>query len=384
MILTENDTAEDVMLFENAFKFATIGMALVSPEGKWLKVNQAVCNLLGYTAEELLNINFQYVTHPDDLEADLFYVQELLQGSRQSYQLEKRYFDKNGKLVWTLLSVSLIRKENAEPRFFISQIQDITELKVTQQNLHNNSKLVALGEMSAGMAHEINNPLTVINLHATAIEQILMEQRPDLEMVMKFTHKITDTVKRISTIVTSLKKFSRVSTGLEGFEPSRVGDVLEDALGLCMEKFKSKGVELIVNNPDDPVVECNPLDLSQVIINLINNSYYAVRDLEKKEINIDVQAHGNHITISVIDSGPGISQEVREKIMDPFFTTKPVGEGSGLGLSISKSIIQFHHGEIFLDSVSKKTRFVIKLPKNLAYLRSLSEASSTASRILPI
>ena len=105
-------------LFHSAFKFSPIGIALVSPEGKWLKVNDALLTLLGYSEEEFLSLDFLQMTHPEDLKADLDYVSELVLGKRETYQMEKRYFHKNGSVVYALLSVSLIRNADFSPRFF--------------------------------------------------------------------------------------------------------------------------------------------------------------------------------------------------------------------------------------------------------------------------
>jgi len=122
-------------LFQNAFEFAAIGMALVSTEGKWLRVNRAICEITGYSEAELLKRTFQEITHPDDLDLDLENVRKMLASEIDTYQMEKRYFHKNGSIVWVLLSVSLVRTESGEPLFFISQIQDITRQKTSEQQL---------------------------------------------------------------------------------------------------------------------------------------------------------------------------------------------------------------------------------------------------------
>ena len=126
---------KDDKLFFSAFQFAAIGMALLSPAGKWLMVNKALCDLIGYSEEELLKLTFQDITHPDDLEQDLQYVQKMLSGDLETYQMEKRYFHKDGSTIHTLLSVSLVRDEKTSPLFFISQIQNITNRKLLENEL---------------------------------------------------------------------------------------------------------------------------------------------------------------------------------------------------------------------------------------------------------
>ena len=143
-------------LFESAFECAAIGMALVAPDGHWLRVNRSLCRLVGYSSDELLTIDFQTITHPDDLEADLAQVARLLSGHTDSYQMEKRYIHKTGRVVWILLSVSLVREGDGTPRFFISQMQDIAARKTAEHSLRGaNARLKRLVEaLPAGVLVE--------------------------------------------------------------------------------------------------------------------------------------------------------------------------------------------------------------------------------------
>ncbi len=137
---TEEALRESEARFGSAFEFAPIGIGLVSLDGKWVKVNQVLCELLGYTEQELREKTFQEITHPDDLDADLHFVDQMLRGERISYQMEKRYFHKLGNIVWTLLSVSLVKDHEGKSQYFISQIQDITERKRTEAEIHRRAK----------------------------------------------------------------------------------------------------------------------------------------------------------------------------------------------------------------------------------------------------
>jgi PAS domain S-box-containing protein len=121
--------------FEAPFDYAAIGMALVGRDGRWLKVNHSLCEIVGYSEEELLGLTFQDITHPDDLDADLVHVHDMLTGAIRYYHMEKRYFRKDGQIVWILLSVSLVHDAEGESLHFISQIQDITDRKRVEEEV---------------------------------------------------------------------------------------------------------------------------------------------------------------------------------------------------------------------------------------------------------
>lgn len=124
-------------VFKNAFLYSAIGMALVSLEGNWLKVNVKICRLVGYSEDELLKLTFQDITHPDDLDLDLKYLQQMIEEKIQNYNMEKRYLHKNKEIIWLLLSVSLVRNNNGEPLFCISQVSDFPYYKTFASHIEN-------------------------------------------------------------------------------------------------------------------------------------------------------------------------------------------------------------------------------------------------------
>ena len=149
-------TAQQRRPFPSAFASAAVGMALVAPDGRWLQVNRSLCDIVGYSEQELLTKTFQDITHPDDLETDLGYVRQMLAGEIRTYQMEKRYFHKQGHVVWILFSVSLVRDSNGEPLYFISQIQNITERKRAEEQVNQNA---ARAEALARIAARLNAQL---------------------------------------------------------------------------------------------------------------------------------------------------------------------------------------------------------------------------------
>lgn len=195
----------DDKLFQSAFKFASIGMAIVSTTGQWLMVNASLRSMLGYSEEEFSKITFQKITHPDDLERDLKSVELMLRGEMQTYQMEKRYIHRNGTIVWGLLSVSLIKNDDGEPLYFISQIQDITQLKKAEKQIAETEKLAAVYELSVKFAHEVNNPLTIITINCEVIDQLIKESNPDYRFIEQLNTKSAVAASRITTIMKEIK-----------------------------------------------------------------------------------------------------------------------------------------------------------------------------------
>lgn len=233
------------------------------------------------------------------------------------------------------------------------------ELEISKIQLINSSKMASLGEMASGMAHEINNPLAIIQGKVKVISMMLEDLQLNQPSVFTEIHKIKLTTDRIDKIVKGLRNFSRASNN-DPFEPILLQKLLEETLDLCAEKFKAHGIDLRIKPIPDVFIMCRPSQISQVFINLLNNSSDAIEESREKWIEIDFKAENNKICIFFTDSGPGIPEDIAARIMEPFFTTKEVRKGTGLGLSIAKSIIETHHGSIWLDHSHPNTRFVIE------------------------
>lgn len=223
------------------------------------------------------------------------------------------------------------------------------------------SKMLTLGEMASGVAHEINNPLMIL---LSSVE-ILKELSPEEEGSDTFTllNNIEKSVERIRLIVKGLKTFSRNSEN-DPLIKSSLQEIIKDTLTLCQEKIKISNTRLEITLPDEPAfVNCRPPQITQVLVNLLNNSRDAVAGNTEKWIKVEINSDDNNYILKVTDSGKGIPLEVQEKLFNPFFTTKPIGQGTGLGLSISKGIIAGHQGHLFVDNNCENTCFVITLPK---------------------
>ena len=237
------------------------------------------------------------------------------------------------------------------------------ELIVTQGLVHHSNKMASLGEMAGSIAHEINSPMQSINLIAQRVQRQLKKNISAEDIDASMT-KITNSVHKISEIIDSLRKTSRGSTDDEFFDIS-LGELVDDIINMTGERFKVTNVKFQVNYHNaskNSLIQCQRLQISQVLINLINNAYDATQSEKDKWISIDFYKTNEKIIISITDSGKGIAIDIIDRIFEPMFTTKEIGKGTGLGLSISNEIILKHNGLFYVDKDADNTRFVIELP----------------------
>jgi len=238
--------------------------------------------------------------------------------------------------------------------------------KVTyqQMTLANSARLSSLGEMAAGIAHEINNPLAIISGTSMVIRKRQQKGTLTDERLAEALNDIDKTVLRISRIIKGLRNISRDASDEECAEVA-LADVFSEVLAVCAEKFRNNQVELRLDLADEerPVVKGRRVQLSQVVLNLLSNAFDAVEKLEgARWVELKVELDEAEPVITVRDSGPGIPAHLQEKIFQPFFSTKDVGKGTGLGLSLSKAIVEKHGGALGLETVGGHTQFTVRLP----------------------
>jgi C4-dicarboxylate-specific signal transduction histidine kinase len=224
----------------------------------------------------------------------------------------------------------------------------------------NTARLAAVGEMAADVAHEINNPLTVIDLHATKLKRL--ESTLPTDMINSID-KIQMMVKRIGKIIKGLRSLSRDGDA-DPFVAFSVHNMIEDVKMLVEMKVRSHDIKFDVS-VSDPSLQAigREVQISQVLINIIGNAVDAVTGMPEKWIRVEVYDKEDKVYFTITDCGNGISKELQSKIMHPFFTTKGVNKGTGLGLSISKNIIEEHGGVLVYNSNSPNTQFVFSLKK---------------------
>lgn len=240
--------------------------------------------------------------------------------------------------------------------------EDITFRKESEAKLRQTAKLTALGEMAGGIAHEINNPLSIMKGFIDLMQKSVSRGQVDLEMFGQYLEKSSKTIQRISRIVQAMKRISRDSSQDEMVSYG-VNALVDEVLDVVREKFHDNGIRLEVAKVSVEVkVNCRPVEISQVLLNLLTNAFHAVEKKADKWVRLSVHVGPGKAQLLVEDSGAGISREIREKIFQPFFTTKDIGKGTGLGLSISRKILENHNGKLYLDETRTATTFVAELP----------------------
>ncbi len=243
--------------------------------------------------------------------------------------------------------------------------RDITERKAIQARLVEADRLAALGVLSAGIAHEINNPLAylLLNLEYLSRELPTLPQEPHkLDALMVRVRDACHGAERVASIVRDLRTFARADEGFRG--PIDVKAALESALNIAGSEIKQKA-ELVRDYEPVPPVEANPNRIEQVLLNLLLNAVQALPgpDVPGQQVRARLRARDGRVSITIEDTGSGISDETLSKIFDPFFTTKPVGVGTGLGLPICRSIVRGLGGEISVRSVlGQGSAFTVTLP----------------------
>ncbi len=355
--------------FSSAFEHAPIGIGLLSPEGRWLKVNSAVCNMLGYTASELLEMTFQQIAPPEDVDMDLENIHRLLDGTIAIYEREKRYIHKDGRHVWALLSVAIAKDEAGCPIHFIAHIQDITDRKVLEQQFLRAQRIESIGTLAGGIAHDLNNVLAPIMMSIDLLRDHITDPNAldILDLVGKSARRGADMVGQVLT-------FARGVEG--GSEEMQVSEIIQDLLRIVRDTFpKNIQTESDVGS-ELWLVTGDPTQIHQVLLNLCVNSRDAMPEggiITLKAENVIIDEHyaamnldsspGPYLKIGVEDTGHGIPSGIIDRLFDPFFTTKEIGKGTGLGLSTSLAIIKSHGGFIRAYSdPGEGARFRIYLP----------------------
>lgn len=382
--------------FRTTFENAAVGMAHVGLDGRWLRVNERLVALLGYSREELSSMTFQEVTHPEDLATDLREYGRLQRGEIESLMIEKRYIRKEGRIVWARLTVSLLRRRDGVPVHAIAIIEDITdrkkaeealqrtveelqkardylevrvkertaeltqalqelrteteeriraveELRRREQLLIQQSRMAAMGEMLRNISHQWRQPLNVVAARVQKLE-VTYQYGGFSEELLKET---------ISNVMASIKQMSRTIDEFQEFlEPTEaksffaVDDVIRKTISVLGEAFQSQGITIEFQSNGAAEVYGDAGEYGQVLMNLLANAKDALLQRRETERRIWIKAWtaSGRSVVTVTDNAGGIEEAISEIIFDAYFTTKELGKGTGVGLFLSKMIIEKNMG----------------------------------------
>jgi PAS domain S-box-containing protein len=355
--ITQSKQAEQALVeseerFRSAFEQAAVGISHTALDGRFLRVNQRNCEMLGYSQEEMLGLTFQQITHPDDLNVELNQLNALLAGQTRTYSIEKRYIRKDHSLVWVNRTVGLVREPTGEPKYLIAVAEDISARKQAQEELKKTAaELVRsnaeLERFAYVASHDLQEPLRMVTSYLQLLEQRYRDRLDGA--AIEFIDFAVDGAARMKTLINDLLAFSRLSTHGETFAPTNCETVLERVLADLRLSIVENGAR--VTHDPLPTLQADPSQMERVFQNLIGNAIKFHGD-QPPAIHIGAQRQPGEWLFSVRDNGIGIDPKYFERIFLIFqrLHTRDKYPGTGIGLAISQRIIQRHGGRIWVES----------------------------------
>jgi two-component system NtrC family sensor kinase len=356
---------------------------VVDSGGHYTFVSPRVKDILGYEPEEMQNLEFGGRTHLEDRPALLALFAEMVGGRQTFASLEVRVRNKQGEWRRLRCHFSPLFTETGKIEGVVISGRDVTELKRLEEQLIQAEKLAAMGQMLAGVAHELNNPLTAI-LGVTELLRDGEGVQENTKRQLELTHR---QARRAARIVQNLLEFSRPAAPQK--KALDVNTLIERTLQLQDHSLRRNNVHVDFQPQSDlPAVIGDANQLIQVFLNLISNAEHAIREVrETGRIQIRIGRIGGHISVTVQDDGVGVAQEALPKLFDPFYTTKRPGGGTGLGLSICMSIVREHGGSIDVETLpAGGSAFTVYLPVAPPELSDghLERGGSSAEPVVPV
>lgn len=329
------------------FDNSTLGIVTFSLDEKVLDYNAALESMLGYSHVELSNMNYEKLNHPEDIQKDKDKVIEVFCGKRDHYEMEKRFLKKDGSVLW--VNLTLVRAESAEFKFVISFLQDITEKKLYQEQMVKLDRLNLIGEMAAGISHEVRNPMTTVR----GFLQILRNKKDCCHYIDYFDLMIEE-LDRSNAIIT---EFLSIGHNIpSNLQKENLNSIIESLVPLIEASAFRQENYLEVDTSEVSDLLINNKEIRQVLLNLCQNGLEAMSP--GGTLKIKTYSQDEEIILAVQDEGEGIRPDVLEKLGTPFFTTKE--KGTGLGLGVCYSIAARHNANITLDTGPDGTTFYVK------------------------
>lgn len=363
--IAEDKTKEVIeknKIWKKLTETAPVGIFLTDENGKCTYVNPMWSKLTGLSLQQALGDGWLQAIYEDDYSMISQKWNQLKSTGR--FKCNYRFIRLDQTIVHILGEAVPLQGLKNEITGYLGTVQDTTEIVKKNMALVASSRLSSLGEMASGIAHEINNPLSIILGKAALLKLLIEDHQFDREKANQFLAQISDTTHRIAKIIKGLRSFARDTSGVP-FEASSLYDVINDTLELCRERFSNHQIDIKL--PDTLKSELyffgRAEQIAQVLLNLLNNAFDAALESDSKWVEIKIDTEPEKIQVRVIDSGARINPQLIEKMFEPFYTSKQVGKGTGLGLSISKGIVENHFGRLFLDPLALHTTFVIEIPR---------------------
>jgi len=341
--------------FRSAFDDGPIGIAMVDLKLRYLRVNQALCQMLGCESAELLGQNLFDSVHPLDRAESQRRARRLLHGEDRGYSSETRMITKGGETLWCCLTATLIGARDGRPNYALFLVENITQRKRMEERLRESERLAAVGATSAMLAHEVGNPLNGISTTVQMIERDLSQRRERVNAaVFSALADIRNEINRLGALLHEFRYLARPQH-LE-LEPVRLEAMVRDVLPA--DAYADRGIEVAIEIPPSlPMLYVDQEKITQVIANLVDNSADAMPNGGK--LTLRAYASDEEILIEVRDTGIGIPPGVN--VFEFFTTTKP--HGTGLGLAVVRQIVSAHGGRVeYHSDVGKGTVFTVALP----------------------
>ncbi|MDO7174010.1 PAS domain S-box protein [Mariniflexile sp. AS56] len=348
--------------FRGNFENAGIGMALLDRKGKWLKVNQTLSDMVGYTTDEFYDLTFQDITHPEDLNIDLSLLEDILEGKRDHYKMEKRYYHKNGKLVYVQLAVSVVRDIDKHVLYFISQITDITLLKEQEKELQRILTITKeQNERLRNFAHIVSHNLRSHSGGMSALLGILKNEEPEffeneiINLLETSSNSLEETIKDLSEIV-QINLSSEENLSIIPIKP-----IIEKQITSVLSLAEINHVQITNNVAEDVEVLGIKAYLESIMLNFITNSIKYRSEERDSFLEINSEKNDKFTTISFIDNGLGINLGLHQrKLFGMYKTFHKNEDAKGIGLFITKNQIEAIGGKIEVTSeVNKGTTFKV-------------------------
>ena len=339
--------------WETAFNALHEGLAVIGPEGRIQRANSSLAQLAGVSERELIGRDFQELLF-GDAEAPAALLEAARRGESPAPGVVRRAPDRFLRLTVSPLA--------GAPRAVVALVEDVTEQHGLEAQLFQNEKMAAIGQLVSGVAHELNNPLTSI----AGLTELLLERGPGGDATRQHLRVIHDQADRAGRIVRNLLTFVRKGTPEP--EPFDLNEVVTGTALLIAYEVRLRDVELETSLSGEPVMVVGDRnELQQVIVNLVTNAVHALAGLppeRARRITVETQADGGNARIVVRDTGDGVPEEFVPNLFTPFFTTKPAGQGTGLGLSLSYGLVQAHGGTLtYAAAPGGGAEFTVTLPR---------------------